>query len=192
MQPLATSDESLIARVAGGDDAALGTLYDRHSQRAYGLAFRVLRDRHLAEDALQQAFLDVWRTADRFADGSTVRAWLMLLTHRRDVDLVRREQRWRREIVESSQPEAAPASEDEALEGLAAARVRAALTSIPTRERQLLELAYYGGLTQTQLAERLELPLGTVKTRMSAGLSRLRTLLTDAPLDGAPVTSPAG
>ena len=192
MQSVATSDESLIALVAGGDDAALGTLYDRHGRSAYGLALRVLRDRHLAEDALQQAFLDVWRTAARFADGSSVRAWLMLLTHRRAVDLVRREQRARRAAVEPSQPEATPTGEDEALARLLAERVRAALNSIPARERQLLELAYYGGMTQTELAERLELPLGTVKSRMFAGLSRLRTLLaSEAPFDGGPVTSPA-
>ena len=189
MQSAATSDESLIALVAGGDDAAFATLYDRHGRSAYGLALRVLRDRHLAEDALQHAFLDVWRTAGRFAEGSSVRAWLMLLTHRRAVDLVRREQRVRRAIVEPSQPVAGPTGEDEALERLVAERVRAALTSIPTRERQLLELAYYGGLTQTELADRLELPLGTVKSRMFAGLSRLRTLLaTGAPLERRPVT----
>ena len=112
----------------------------------------------------------------------------MLLTHRRAVDLVRREQRGRRAIVEPSHTEAAPSSEDEALKRLAGERVRAALTSIPTRERELLELAYYGGLTQTQLAERLELPLGTVKSRMFAGLSRLRALLaTEAPLEGESV-----
>ena len=181
MHRLATSDESLIALVARGDDAALGSLYDRYGSCAYGLALRVLRDRHLAEDALQNAFLDVWRTAGRFADGSSVRAWLMLLTHRRAVDLVRREQRGRRAVVEPSQTEAAPTSEEEALRRLAAERVGAALTTIPAHERQLLELAYYGGLTQTQLAERLELPLGTVKSRMFAGLSRLRALLaTDA------------
>ena len=192
MRSMETSDESLIALVAGGDDAALGTLYDRHGRSAYGLALRVLRDRHLAEDALQQAFLDVWRTAARFAEGSSVRAWLMLLTHRRAVDLVRREQRARRAVVESSEPEAAPTSEDEALARLLAERVRAALNRIPTGERQLLELAYYGGMTQTELAERSELPLGTVKSRMFAGLSRLRTLLaSERPFDGGPVTSPA-
>ena len=186
MQPLATSDESLIALVAGGDHAALGTLYDRHGRRAYGLALRVIRDRHLAEDALQQAFLDVWRTAGRVAEGSSVKTWLLMLTHRRAVDLVRREQRRSRAIVDSSEPEAALAGEDEALERLEAERVRAALATIPARERQLLELAYYGGLTQTELAERLEVPLGTVKSRMFAGLSRLRTLLaTEAPLEAS-------
>ena len=109
MHSPATSDESLIALVADGDHAALGTLYDRYGRRAYGLALRVIRDRHLAEDALQHAFLDVWRTAGRVAQGSSVGSWLMLLTHLRSVDLVRQEQRANRVMVVPGEPDAAPA-----------------------------------------------------------------------------------
>lgn len=186
MQTAAHSDESLVALVARGDEAALGTLYDRYGRSAYGLALRVLCDRHLAEDAVQNAFLDVWRTAGRFTDGSSVRAWLMMLTHRRAVDLVRRTERWRRVTVEPIPSEVGPTGEEDAMRRLDAERVRAALASIPTQERHLLELAYYGGLTQTQLAERLALPVGTVKSRMFSGLARLRDLLAaESPLERA-------
>jgi RNA polymerase sigma factor (sigma-70 family) len=182
-------DQSLLALVARSDDTALALLYDRHSRAAYGLALRVLRNRALAEDAVQDAFLQCWRTADRFTGASSVRAWIMLLVHRRAVDLVRHEERRRRPTFEPITNQTHRPGDEEAIRSLTAMRVRMALASLPDSERELLELAYYGGLTQSQLAERLQLPLGTVKSRMFAGLARLRELLADE--EPAHATTPA-
>jgi len=172
------SDEEILARIARGDDAALGELYDRFGRVAYGLALRILRDRALAEDAVQEAFLTVWRSAEGYRrDRAKPGAWILTLVHRRAVDLVRREDRRRGEPLDEP-PETPGASvEEEAdLRGRRAA-VQAALEQLPGEQRQALELAYYGGFTQSELAERLGVPLGTVKSRMFAGLARLRELL---------------
>ena len=174
------SDEEILEAVGRGDDDALGILYDRFGRIAYGLAFRILRDAALAEDAVQEAFLAVWRSADAYkrqrAKPST---WILTVVHRRAVDLVRREERRRGEPLEAApEPTTAPADEDVTLRDRRAA-VQAALTALPGDQRQALELAYYGGLTQSELAERLGVPLGTVKSRMFAGLGRLRELLAE-------------
>ena len=174
------TDEELLELVRLRHEEALGELYDRYGRATYGLALRVLRDRQLAEDAVHDAFLDVWRTAGRIGAGYDVRAWIMVVAHRRAVDLVRREERRRRLPVE---PAPACVGSDELVEERhAARRVRSALGRLPGYQRRLLELAYYGGFTQRQLAEQLGLPLGTVKSRMSAGLAHLRELLKDETL----------
>jgi RNA polymerase sigma-70 factor (ECF subfamily) len=174
------SDEQVLEAVGRGDRDALGVLYDRFGRLAYGLAFRVLRDRALAEDAVQEAFLAVWRSADAYKrERAKPAAWILTVVHRRAVDLVRREQRRRGEPLESApEPTAGAADEDAVLRDRRAA-VQAALTELPGDQRQALELAYYGGLTQSELAERLGVPLGTVKSRMFAGLGRLRELLAE-------------
>jgi RNA polymerase sigma-70 factor (ECF subfamily) len=172
------SDEALIASVAGSDDAALAELYDRYGRRAYGLAFRILRDPALAEDAVQEAFLAVWRTAARFQPAQAkATTWLMTIVHRRAVDLVRREERRRTESLEGVTEAVGDVTEDLALLHAERDRVGRALAALPDVQREALELAYYGGFTQSQLAERLGEPLGTVKSRMFNGLARLRTLL---------------
>jgi RNA polymerase sigma-70 factor (ECF subfamily) len=180
MQTSATADrtdEQLLELVGLRHEDALGELYDRYGRATYGLALRVLRDRHLAEDAVQDAFLDVWRTAGRMRAGYDVRAWIMVIAHRRAVDLVRREER-RRGLP--AEPAPASAGSDELAEQRHAAhRVRCALRRLPSCQRRLLELAYYGGLTQRELAEQVGVPLGTVKSRMFAGLAHLRELLKD-------------
>jgi RNA polymerase sigma factor (sigma-70 family) len=173
-----TSDESLLARVARGDDDALGGLYDRFGGVAYGLALRILRDERLAEDAVQDAFLAVWRQAPSFrAERANARTWVLTFVHRRAVDLVRREERRRTEPLE---PEAEPATsstvEAAELRGRREA-VQRALAQLPEEQRRPIELAYYGGLSRTELAERLDEPLGTIKSRMFTGLKRLRELL---------------
>ena len=180
MQASATArhaDEQLLELVTLRHEDALGELYDRYGRATYGLALRVLRDRHLAEDAVQDAFLDVWRTAGRISAGYDVRAWIMVIAHRRAVDLVRREERVRRLTAEAAPPSAG--SEDPAEQVHAAHRVRSALGRLPGCQRRLLELAYYGGLTQRELAEQVGVPLGTVKSRMFAALAHLRELLAD-------------
>jgi RNA polymerase sigma-70 factor (ECF subfamily) len=184
------SDEALVALVARGDEHALGELYDRLGRIAYGLALRVLRDERHAEDAVQEAFLTVWRTAAAFrAERAKASTWVLTLVHRRAVDLVRREQRRRAEPLgddagEAPATDAAP--EDAVWLRLQRERVQAALRQLPDGQREALELAYYGGFSQSELAERLGVPLGTIKSRMFAGLTRLRELLDEsAPEEGS-------
>jgi RNA polymerase sigma factor (sigma-70 family) len=174
------SDEELLEAIAAGDDAALGTLYDRFGRAAYGIALRILRDRALAEDAVQEAFLAVWRSADSYRrERAKPATWVMTLVHRRAVDLVRREHRRRSEPLEDPPEEGGPGVDEEVdLHGRRAA-VQHALQQLPDDQRQALELAYYGGYTQSELAERLGVPLGTIKSRMFTGLTRLRELVPD-------------
>jgi RNA polymerase sigma-70 factor (ECF subfamily) len=179
------SDEALLSLVASSDDAALAELYDRFGRVAYGLALRILRDEALAQDAVQEAFLAVWRTADRFlAERAKASTWILTLVHRRAVDLVRREDRRRGEPLEHAPEPAAPeTTEDEATLGFQRRVVQEALAQLSPEQRQALELGYYGGLTQSELAEQLGQPLGTIKSRMFSGLSRLRDLLAEAGLE---------
>jgi RNA polymerase sigma factor (sigma-70 family) len=179
------TDEALISLVASSDDGALAELYDRFGRVAYGLALRILRDEALAQDAVQEAFLAVWHSADRFlAERAKASTWILTLVHRRSVDLVRREDRRRGEPLERA-PEATTTStaEDEATLGFQRRVVQEALRRLPPEQREALELGYYGGLTQSELAERLGQPLGTIKSRMFAGLTRLRDLLAQAGLE---------
>jgi len=127
----------------------------------------------------------VWRSADRFlAERAKASTWILTLVHRRAVDLVRREERRRGEPLESAPEPAAPdTTEDEATLGLQRRLVQEALSQLSPEQRQALELGYYGGLTQSELAEQLGQPLGTIKSRMFAGLRRLRELLADAGLE---------
>src|SRR5438477_555218 len=165
------SDEALLARVARGDHAALGELYDRHGRVAYGLALRVVRDQALAEDAVQEAFLSVFRSAGSFApERGTPKTWLLTLVHRRAVDVVRRQQRAAGEPLELVEPGAGEATDEEAAVREQRRAVQAALRRLTPDQREALELAYYGGYTQSEVAERLGVPLGTVKSRMFAGL----------------------
>jgi RNA polymerase sigma-70 factor (ECF subfamily) len=181
------SDEALVALVARGHESALAELYDRLGRVAYGLAYRILRDESLAEDAVQEGFLTLWRTAAGFVpERAKASTWVLTLVHRRSVDLVRREERRRAEPLEEAvgvEP-ASAAAEDSALLRLERERVQGALRMLPDAQREAIELAYYGGFTQSELAERLGQPIGTIKSRMFAGLSRLRELLDEGTLEG--------
>jgi RNA polymerase sigma-70 factor (ECF subfamily) len=172
------SDEALVALVARSEESALAELYDRIGGAAYGLAYRILRDEALAEDAVQEAFLGLWRSAGSFVpERAKASTWLLTLVHRRAVDLVRREQRRRAEPLEGVPEPADPAAEDAAWLRLERERVQGALAQLPDQQREAIELAYYGGYTQSELADRLGQPLGTIKSRMFTGLARLRELL---------------
>jgi len=175
------SDEAVVALVARSDEDALAELYDRFGRVAYGLARRVLRDDKLAEDAVQEGFLSAWRNADRFMpERAKASTWLLTFVHRRAVDLVRREDRRRAEpLVDSTEPTPAESAEDDAWLRFERERVQHALRQLPDQQREALELAYYGGFTQTELAERLGQPVGTIKSRMFTGLARLRELLAE-------------
>jgi RNA polymerase sigma factor (sigma-70 family) len=179
------SDEALVALVARGDEHALAELYDRFGRVAYGLALRIVRDPALAEDAVQEGFLTVWRSATRFvAERARARTWILTLVHRRAVDMVRREQPRRAEPLEAAPQPTGEDTEEQAWLRLQRTRVQEALRRLPDQQREALELAYYGGFTQSELADRLGEPLGTIKSRMFAGLGRLRELLAENGLEG--------
>jgi RNA polymerase sigma factor (sigma-70 family) len=178
------SDEALLEAVARSDEAALAELYDRFGRMAYGLALRVLRDSALAEDAVQDAFLQVWRSAERFqADRAKASTWVLTFVHRRAVDLVRREERRRTEPEEAAPVPTGPGADDDAERRSKREVVQDALRRLPPEQREAIELAYYGGYTQSELAERLGEPLGTIKSRMFAGLKSLRGHLAEAGFD---------
>ena len=180
--PATVSDEALVAAVGRQDDSALAALYDRHGATCYRLALRIVRDSSLAEDVVQEAFVDLWRSASNFDAGrGRGRTWLLVITHRRAVDLVRREERRRVEPLNGYD-----AAGDEGVDILVErkgerARVQTALQMLSADQRRTLELAYYGGLTQSELAERLGEPLGTIKSRMFNGLQRLHGILSESP-----------
>jgi RNA polymerase sigma-70 factor (ECF subfamily) len=173
------SDEAVVALAARSDEIALAELYDRYGRVAYGLAVRILRDEALAEDAVQEAFLAIWRGAARFVpERGKASTWILTLVHRRAVDLVRREQRRRTEALPETEPAGEGGSAEDALWlRLERERVQAALARLPGPQREAIELAYYGGFTQSELAERLGEPLGTIKSCMFTGLAHLRELL---------------
>jgi len=174
------SDEALVALVARADEGAFAELYDRFGHVAYGLALKVVRDPALAEDAVQDAFLAVWRSSGRFvAERAKASTWILTLVHRRAVDVVRREQPRRTEPLETAPQPSANMTEDEAWLRLQRTRVQDALRRLPDQQREAIELAYYGGFTQSELADRLGEPLGTIKSRMFSGLARLRELLAE-------------
>jgi RNA polymerase sigma-70 factor (ECF subfamily) len=175
-----TDAVALVAEAAAGCEQGLAGLYDLYGRRAYGLALRVLRDETLAENAVQDAFLTVWRSAARYRpERGAPSTWILTIVHRRAVDIVRREQRRRTDLVESYEQPAGDATAESGLALAEGARVRRALAQLAPEQRRLLELAYYGGLTQSEIAVELDLPLGTIKSRTFKALSRLRSLLED-------------
>jgi RNA polymerase sigma-70 factor (ECF subfamily) len=172
------SDNELMAAMATGEGAALGEFYDRFARMAYGLALRIVRDRSLAEDVVQEAFLSVWRAAGSFDSGrGAARSWLLMFVHRRAVDLVRRNRRDRArddgDRAHAARQNGRSASEAAELD-TERRTVQATLASLSTKQRTMLELAYYGGYTQQEIAARLGLPIGTVKSQTSEALRRLR------------------
>jgi len=186
-----TSDEQLLELVGKAGHDAFKQLYARYERTSYGLALRVLRDHALAEDAVVEAMLGVWRGAARYdARQGAARVWILTLVHRRAVDLVRREQRHRSRADDAELEEReSRGGGDEGLLADERLRVQQALRELPKRERDLLILAYYDGYTQSELSSKLGISLGTVKSRMFTGLARLRRLLTE-PAPVAPVGAP--
>jgi RNA polymerase sigma-70 factor, ECF subfamily len=167
--------QALVAEAAAGREQGLAGLYDLYGCRAYGLALRVLRDETLAEDAVQDAFLTVWRSAPGYRpERAAPSTWILTIVHRRAVDIVRREQRRRAEPLEESEVPSGDETEETVL-----TRVRRALAQLAPAQRRVLELAYFGGLTQAEIAVELDLPLGTIKSRTFTALSCLRSLLED-------------
>jgi len=182
----AEADRLIVRRMAGGDHLALGELYDRHARLLYSLALRIVRDRSDAEDVLQETFSQVWRQANRFeASRGTVVGWLVTVTRSRALDRLRQRRTQREgtadfDRVADSLPDQSRALDLQLVTAEQANRVRQALAALPDELRIPLELAYYEGLSQSEIAERLRTPLGTIKTRMRQTLLRLREALAGA------------
>lgn len=181
----APSDDSLVRRIVGGDQGAVGALYDRYGRPAYSLARRICADDGLAEDVVQEVFLALWRDPSRFdAERGSFSTWLMTLVHHKAVDAVRRESTVRRRTVpadEDGEERAAPqgpGADQAAIGAVVAGQVRDALGALPPDQREALALAYFGGYTQREVAALTGVPLGTVKSRMFTGVQRLRGALT--------------
>jgi RNA polymerase sigma-70 factor (ECF subfamily) len=173
------SDEDLINGLTRRELAMLAALYDRYSRPMFALAYRILGDGSTAEDVVQDAFLSAWRGVETFRrERGTVRNWLLSITHHRAVDVLRRRTAFRPGTLEAAltQPSEADtfAEADRNVRGRA---VREALAALPAAQRTTIELAYFAGYTQSELAELLGIPLGTVKGRMRIGLLRLRRAL---------------
>jgi RNA polymerase sigma-70 factor (ECF subfamily) len=172
------ADRAVLVRLADGELDALEDLYDRYKTMAYSIAYRITNDATLAEDVVQDAFLGVWRNAARYIEGrGSVKTWLLSIVHHRAIDAIRR-RRPTTELpdVELPPPAAltAPDVWAEVAAGLDAETVRRALTGLSDVQREAIELAYFGGLTQQEISERTATPLGTVKSRMRLGLLAMR------------------
>jgi RNA polymerase sigma-70 factor (ECF subfamily) len=175
------ADRAALERIARGELGALDELYERYKTMAYSIAYRITNDATLAEDVVQDAFLGAWRNAARYIEGrGSVKTWLLSIVHHRAIDAVRR----RRATVDlpaaTDAPPAALRLPDvwvEVAAKLEAADVRAALAALTDVQREAIELAYFGGLTQVEIAERTNTPLGTVKSRMRLGLLAMRRVL---------------
>jgi RNA polymerase sigma-70 factor, ECF subfamily len=170
---------ALLLRVAGGDQAAFADLYDLLSARVFGLILRVLVNRSQSEEVLQEVFLEIWQTAAHFAaDRGRGRTWILTIAHRRAIDRVRSSQASTDRDVRAGARDLDVAHDsvaEQAELSIDAERVVDALSTLPEAQREALVLAYYGGYSQSEIATITGSPLGTVKTRMRDGLTRLRT-----------------
>ena len=177
-QYLLLADEELISLVGQGDAEAFATLYDRHSRPAYSLAYRMMGEKQAAEDLLQDAFLKLWRSASSYrADRGSVRTWLLSIVHNRGIDQLRSlaSRRKTQEKIESSAPKSQPSEAfAESWRNSQREQVREALKTLPKEQLKILELAYFSGYTHVEIAELLDVPLGTVKGRMRLGLKKIR------------------
>jgi RNA polymerase sigma-70 factor, ECF subfamily len=178
------ADEDLMARVQEGDARAFEVIFDRHADAAFSLAYRMCGRRATAEDVVQEAFVSLWRSGARYdRTRGSVRSWVLGVVHNRAIDLFRRDSvRTSKDVSDEGAVErmAAPDStEAEVQRGEDASEVRGALQELPDDQRQVIELAYFGGFTHSEIAEQLKLPAGTVKGRMRLGLTKLRLSLGD-------------
>jgi RNA polymerase sigma-70 factor, ECF subfamily len=177
------SDEELIEAVARGDRRAFEALYDRYAPAVFGLALRTLRDREVAEEAVQEIFWRIWQRAGSFDRSRMFAPWLFGIAHNYCIDELRRRRARPQSVYEDDErpilgaiPDTVDVSEAAVLAEQRRA-VQDALRQLPDEQREALEMAYFGGLTQQEIAARLGNPLGTIKTRMRLGLQKLRGLL---------------
>jgi RNA polymerase sigma-70 factor (ECF subfamily) len=192
------TDEALVAMIASGDRSAIAQLYDRHGRLVFGLAMRILREPELCEEAVQDTFLKVWRGADAYDSArASVVTWIVTIARNCAIDRLRKEQAQPLsssvQLLDSDTDDAHSSSDDTAA-GSAIARdpadiaagrwranrIRSAVDKLPPAQRVAIELSYFGGLSQSEIAQRLDEPLGTVKTRMFHGMRKLRDYLEEA------------
>ena len=182
----ALEDQALLAQVVNGDSRALDTLYDRYARVVYGMALRILGESELAEDVVQETFWRVWRRARTFqSNRGKVAAWIFGIAHNLSVDELRRQRSRPRSVYDTDATPVLRDREDsrmdvvaDALENERGRLINTALQHISADQREAIELAYFGGLSQSEIAERLQSPIGTIKTRIRLGLRKLRELLT--------------
>jgi RNA polymerase sigma-70 factor (ECF subfamily) len=178
------ADEDLMAMVREGEVRAFDVIFDRHAGAAYSLAYRMCGRQALAEDVVQEAFVSLWRSGARYdrARGS-VRSWVLSVVHNRAIDAFRKEAaKSARDVRDeglAERMESNVRTDREAERRDDARQVRTALDELPSEQRQVIELAYFGGFTHTEIADMLNLPTGTVKGRMRLGLSKLRVTLAE-------------
>jgi RNA polymerase sigma-70 factor, ECF subfamily len=176
------ADEELMDLVRTSDAAAFSAIYDRHSAAAYSLAYRMVGRKNQAEDVVQEAFLSLWRASGRYdVNRGSVRTWILGIVHNRAIDSLRRatvhdSRRASDEGIEE-RFEASDRTDLEAARRTEAGEIRDALTTLPPDQLKVIELAYFGGFTHSEIAEMLNTPLGTVKGRMRLGLEKLRGVL---------------
>jgi RNA polymerase sigma-70 factor (ECF subfamily) len=175
------ADDALLEAVQRQDEAAIEALYDRYGRICFALAYRIVNDYGVAEDVVQDAFVRVWRQAGSYTSGrGSVKNWLLSIVHHRAIDVLRsRGDRPRRDLPLDS-AEMMPANADvwrEVSRSLERDTVRAALATLPDAQRETIELAYFGGYTYVEIAELMDVPLGTVKSRMRLGLEHMRDFL---------------
>ena len=177
-------DKAALERMARGDQSGLAEVYDRHGRLVYSLALRIVRDRGEAEDVTQEVFVQAWRQANRFdTTRGSVAGWLLTMARTRAIDLIRRRrvrpQPGADDIVVETKDDS-PAQDVQLEWGQRAEAIQEAMGSLPLLQRLAIELAFFEGLTQAEIAEQLEVPLGTVKTRIRQGLLKLRDRLSGA------------
>ncbi|MGI8856697.1 MAG: sigma-70 family RNA polymerase sigma factor [Thermomicrobiales bacterium] len=174
-------DATIIAQMAQRDPQSVSLLYDRYGGLAFSLAYSILRDRQAAEDIVQEAYLNVWRRAATFdATRGTVRIWLLTIVHHQAINLIRATRSRGGTAVDIDSVHSLTSGEDTAAtvaRGMHGERVREALATLSSDQRQVVELAYFGGLSHSEIARSAALPLGTVKGRVRLGLERLRATM---------------
>ena len=182
------ADREVLEAIAGGDHGAIAVLYERYKTMAYGLALRITGDASLADDVVQEAFVGAWRNAGRYAtERGSVKTWLLAIVHHRAIDAVR----LRRPTSELPEHEEAPPPSltlpdvwSEVAGRLDREEILGALATLSVVQREALELGYFSGLTQQEIAVRTNTPLGTVKSRMRLGLLQMRRAMLGSPTDG--------
>lgn len=179
---MASDDVAAVRSMAAGDRDAVASLYDRHARAVFSLALRIVRDQQDAEEVVQEVFAQAWRSAGRFDTGrGAVVAWLLMMTRSRAIDRVRARRGDGKRVGDddflAQMPDVGMAPDLSVLTSERVSHVRAALAALPLMQRMAIEMAFYEGLSHHEVAERLEQPLGTVKTRIRLGLLKLREAL---------------